>query len=134
MPEPYSYELVGHHGIRVTFTPRGAGAVPAVTYADSTHAEQSFVGTDRVSIIDGPAGELVSVTLQAIPDGDTTDFAFLAPRINLPEGTDHAPVRTIGFTALHRDTIAGPPPSGQIDLYWETALVGCARNGGIHPL
>ena len=134
MSEPYSYELAGHHGVRLTFTPSGAGAVPAVTYADTTHAEQSFVGTDRVSITETPAGELVSVTLDAIPDGDTTDFAFLAPRINLPDGTHHAAVRTIGFTALHRGTFAGPPQSGQIDLYWETALVGCARNGGIHPL
>ena len=134
MPEPYSYEFTGHHGVRVTFTPSGAGAVPAVTYADSAHAEQSFVGTDRVSITESPAGELVSVTLDAIPDGDTTDFAFLPPRINLPGGTNHAPVRTIGLTVLDRGTIAGPPQSGQIDVYRETALVGCARNGRIHPL
>ena len=135
MSKPYTYQLHGHHGVEVSFTPQGVGALPNVTYKDAFTPPMSFHGTDKVDITDTPAGQLVTVTLVTQPDLGTTQFSFLVPRVELPSSDPkRAPVHTVGLKVLHRTSIAPQTLVGQLDLYLETALVGEASDIGPHPL
>lgn len=133
MSQPYTYELSGHHGIEVSFTPLGAGAVPHATYRDLRTAERSFTGPDQVQVDDTQAGKLVTLTLDAPPDADRIEFSFLVPTVNLP-ASKRSPVHTVGLRVHHRSGFAPTTITGQTELYVETPLYGEASDIGIHPL
>jgi len=133
MSHPYTYQLSGHHGVEVSFTPLGAGAVPHATYQDRRTPERSFTGRDQVQVDDTRAGTLVTLTLESVPDEELVEFSFLVPAVNLP-ASKRSPVHTVGLRVQHRTGLAPGTITGQTDLYVETPLVGEASDIGIHPL
>ena len=104
--EPNLYVL-HNYGLQVTLSTSSFAGPPQFTYHDAREARQ-FTG-EEITFEDTVFGRIASVTLTSIPDLGTTTFSLVLPAVNLPAGGAR-PISTIGITAVHRTTIAGPPP------------------------
>jgi len=119
--EPNLYVL-HNYGLQVTLSTSSFAGPPQFTYHDAREARQ-FTG-EEITFEDTVFGRIASVTLTSIPDLGTTTFSLVLPAVNLPAGGAR-PISTIGITAVHRTTIAGPPP-GQSTTVQVTHLTGTA--------
>jgi hypothetical protein len=110
--------------IHVTYSTTSILGGPIFSYRDNT-ISRSFQG-DEIRIQDTDIGQLVTVTVEAIPDLRTVTFSLLLPVVTvLPQSTG-AHVRVPGITATAPTTIAGPPPGPQ-HLYSVVNLRGTAQ-------
>jgi hypothetical protein len=119
--EPNLYVL-HDYVLQVTLATTSFTGQPQLTYNDATQALQ-FTGED-ITFEDTVFGRIASVVLASVPDLGTTTFSLVLPAVNLPSGGAQ-PVSTVGITAVHRTTIAGPPP-GQSTTFQVTQLTGTA--------
>ncbi|HVW64604.1 MAG TPA: hypothetical protein VHB01_06275 [Nitrosospira sp.] len=110
--------------IHVTYSTTSIIGGPIFSYRDN-RISRSFRG-DEIRIQDTDIGQLVTVTLEVIPDQQTVTFSLLLPVVTvLPQSTG-THVRVPGITATAPTTIAGPPPGPQ-HLYNVTNLRGTAQ-------
>lgn len=119
--EPNLYVL-HDYVLQVTLATTSFTGQPQLTYNDATQALQ-FTGED-ITFEDTVFGRIASVVLTSVPDLGTTTFSLVLPAVNLPSGGAQ-PISTVGITAVHRTTIAGPPP-GQSTTLQVTQLTGTA--------
>ena len=121
--EPNLYVLHGQD-LQVTLSTTSLTGQPRMTYHDAAQARQ-FSG-DEITIEVTALGQLATVVLTSIPDLGSTTFSLLLPAVNV-SGRGAQPISTLGITAVHRTTIAGPPP-GQSTTYRAIRLRGTADN------
>ena len=119
--EPNLYVLHGRV-LQVTLATTSLTGPPQLTYNDATQALQ-FTG-EEITFEDTVFGRVASVVLTSVPDLGTTTFSLVLPAVNL-RAAGAQPITTIGITAVHRTTIAGPPP-GQTTTLQVTLLRGTA--------
>jgi hypothetical protein len=110
--------------IHVTYSATSILGGPIFSYRDD-RISRSFRG-DEIRNQDTDIGQLITVTLEAVPDLRTTTFSLILPVVTvLPQSTG-AHVRVPGIKATAPTTIAGPPPGPQ-RLYSIVNLRGTAQ-------
>jgi hypothetical protein len=62
---------------------------------------------EQIRTQENEIGRLVTVTLQAVEDGDSTLLTLLVPRVNLGDMGEQA-IKTIAILTTERWSIAGP--------------------------
>lgn len=110
--------------IHVTYSTTNILGGPVFNYRDS-QINRSFRG-DEICIQDTCLGELVTVTIETIPDLRTVSFTLILPIVTVMFQSTGTFIKVPGITATTPTTIAGPPPGPQ-QLYSTVKLRGTAQ-------
>jgi hypothetical protein len=110
--------------IHVTYTSTSILGGPLLSYRDS-QLSLSFRGKD-IRIQDTEVGQLISVTLESIPDLKTVTFSLILPTVTVMQQSSGTRIKVVGLTTTEPTTIAGPPPGPQ-KLYSAVTLRGTAQ-------
>jgi hypothetical protein len=99
---------------------------PLLTYRDTEH-DLSFSGED-ITRTDTPIGELVTVTLDNVPDAFVRTFTLIVPLIRLQKG-DEVEFAALGVVTTDRSGAFVPPPgpAGVLQSHQVHQLSGVAR-------
>jgi hypothetical protein len=99
---------------------------PQFSYQDG-ELDLSFSGED-IAWEDTPLGEIVTVTLEDVPDAFVRTFTLLVPKTRLFVG-DQAPFDTLGIETIDRSGAFVPPPgpTGVLQIYRSHQLQGAAE-------
>jgi hypothetical protein len=109
------------HYDRITFP-----GPPALSYKDA-QLDLNFTGDD-ITQADSPMGELVTVTIEHVPDAFIRTFTLIVPKIRLCVG-DEVTFDTLGIQTIDRSFAftAPPGPSGVLQTFRSHQLQGTAR-------
>jgi hypothetical protein len=110
--------------IHVTYSSTSILGGPLLSYRDS-QLSLSFRGKD-IRIQDTEVGQLISVTLESIPDLKTVTFSLILPTVTVMQQSSGTRIKVVGLTTTEPTTIAGPPPGPQ-KLYSAVTLRGTAQ-------
>jgi len=112
--------------IAVHYSRSSITGVPLLSYRDTTH-DVNFSG-DQITRTDTPVGELVTVTLDNIPDALVRRFSLLVPVVRLRMG-DEAEFSAVGIETTDRSGAFVPPPgpAGVLQSYRLHQLSGVAQ-------
>jgi hypothetical protein len=112
--------------IAVHYSRSSISGVPLLSYRDTAH-DLNFSG-DEITRADTPVGELVTVTLDDIPDAFIRRFTLLVPVVRLRMG-DEAEFSAVGFETTDRSGAFVPPPgpAGVLQSHRIHELSGVAR-------
>ena len=118
------FEVTGP--VRVTYSRTSIGGMPLVSYQD-TGPGLSFVGREILRLRTS-WGELVTVTIEHVPDAFVRTFTLVVPTIRLVPGKQ-AEFDTAGIETTDRSGAFVPPPgpSGVLQSYRTHQLHGTAR-------
>lgn len=112
--------------LAVHYSRSSFGGVPLLSYRDTEH-DLSFSGAEIVRA-DTPVGELVTVTLDDVPDAFIRRFTLLVPVVRLQMGVE------VEFTALGVETVdrsgafvPSPGPAGVLQSHRVHQLSGVAQ-------
>jgi hypothetical protein len=117
------FELNGNL-IHVTYSSTSILGGPLLSYRDDQRS-LSFKG-DEIRIQNTELGELITVTLESIPDLKTVLFSILLPIVTVMPQSSGTRIKVPGITTTNPTTIAGPPPGPQ-QLYVLVNLRGTAQ-------
>jgi hypothetical protein len=117
------FELNGNL-IHVTYSSTSILGGPLLSYRDDQRS-LSFKG-DEIRIQNTELGELITVTLETIPDLKTVLFSILLPVVTVMPQSSGIRIKVPGITTTNPTTIAGPPPGPQ-QLYSLVNLRGTAQ-------
>jgi hypothetical protein len=109
------------HYDRITFP-----GSPALSYKDA-QLDLNFTGPD-ITQADSPMGELVTVTVEHVPDAFIRTFTLIVPKIRLCVG-DEIAFDTMGIETIDRSGAhtLPPGPTGVLQTYRSHQLQGTAR-------
>lgn len=110
--------------IQVTYSTTNILGGPILSYRDNTRS-LSFRGDD-IRIEGTALGDVVTVTLETIPDLRTVTFSLIVPIVTVMTQSSGTRIKVLGITATAPTTIAGPPP-GPEQLYSAVYLRGAAQ-------
>jgi hypothetical protein len=127
--EPDEFALSSSDGqITIRFSDFGI-VRPQLNYYDQRELEPRFFGPQDIErSSETRFGGLVTVTLEAVADGDQIDLTLLLPAVRLA-GDDDA-VNTIAIRTTTRGSIAPQTLTGQLQNYEVIPLNGRARRVG----
>jgi hypothetical protein len=117
------FELFGS-SIQVSYASTSILGGPILSYRDPQRS-LSFRGAE-IRSQDTELGELITVTLEAIPDLRTITFTLILPIVTVMPQSRGIYIRAPGVTTTSPTTIAGPPPGPQ-KLYSAVNLQGTAQ-------
>ena len=117
------FELFGG-SIQVSYASTSILGGPILSYRDPQR-NLSFRG-EEIRSQDTELGELITVTLEAIPDLRTITFTLILPIVTVMLQSHGIHIRVPGVTTTNPTTIAGPPPGPQ-KLYSVVNLQGTAQ-------
>ena len=112
--------------IHVNYSSSSIAGVPLVSYKDA-ELDLNFQGDD-ITRVETSLGELVTVTLQTVPDDFTRTFTLIVPTIRVPHGGE-AEFDTLGIqTADRSSSFVGPlGTAGVLQTYQVHQLHGNAQ-------
>jgi len=110
--------------IHVTYSTTNILGGPIFNYRDN-QISRSFRG-EEIRIQDTDVGQVITVTLEAIPDLKTVTFSLLLPIVTVMPQSSGIRIKVPGITTTNPTTIAGPPPGPQ-KLYSVVNLRGTAQ-------
>ena len=110
--------------IHVTYSTTSILGGPILSYRDDA-LSRSFNG-EEIDIQQTTLGEVVTVTLETIPDLRTVTFSLIVPVVTVMPQSSGTRIKVLGITATSPTTIAGPPPGPQ-QLYSAVYLRGTAQ-------
>jgi hypothetical protein len=110
--------------IHVTYSTTNILGGPILSYRDNTRS-LSFRGNE-IRIENTDVGEVVTVTLETIPDLRTVTFSLIVPIVTVMTQSSGTRIKVLGITTTAPTTIAGPPPGPQ-QLYSAVYLRGTAQ-------
>ena len=110
--------------IHVTYSTTSILGGPILSYRDDLRS-LSFRGDD-LQIEQTALGEIVTVTLEVVPDLRTVSFSLIVPTVTVMPQSNGARVKVLGVTTTAPTTIAGPPPGPEL-LYSAVYLRGTAQ-------
>ena len=110
--------------IHVTYSTTNILGGPIFSYRDN-QISRSFTGNE-INIQDSNVGQVITVTLETIPDLRTVTFSLILPIVTVMPQSGGAHVLVPGITSTAPTTIAGPPPGPQ-RLYSVVNLKGTAQ-------
>jgi hypothetical protein len=117
------FELSGG-SIHVTYSSTSILGGPILSYRDNQR-NLSFTG-ESIRLLDTELGQLITVTLEAIPDLKTVTFSLLLPIVTVMSQSSGLQIRVPSITTTNPTTIAGPPLGPQ-QLYSVINLRGTAQ-------
>lgn len=117
-----TFELSGK-SIHVSYSSTSFTGVPTFSYRDN-RLSRSFSG-EEIHLQDTEVGQLVTVTLEAVADGDRVTFSLALPTVTLRRDAAIR-IKVPGLTVTNPSTIAGPPPGPQ-KLYSIVNMKGTAQ-------
>lgn len=118
-----SFELSGG-SIVVSYSSTSISGVPLLNYRDN-NINRNFSGQE-ISIQETQLGQLITVTLESIPDLRTVTFTLILPLVNLSNRSETVRIKVPGITTTSRTTIAGPG-TGAEQVYTTVNLRGTAK-------
>lgn len=120
------FEVEGY-GVRITYSKSSITGDPRFSYRDKERS-LDFSGHEiRVEATDA-LGDLVTVTIEEVPDLRTVTVTLLVPEFNLPEDTKQSPFETEAVFTTNHTTIGGPSlVQGQLKSYKSVRLSGTAQ-------
>lgn len=110
--------------IQVTYSITNILGGPILSYRDNTRS-LSFRGNE-IRIENTAVGEVVTVTLETIPDLCTVTFSLIVPIVTVMTQSSGTRIKVLGITTTAPTTIVGPPPGPQ-QLYSAVYLRGTAQ-------
>ena len=110
--------------IHVTYSTTSVIGGPIFSYRDNK-LSLSFRG-EEIRIQDTEVGQVITVTLETIPDLRTVTFSLILPIVTVMPQSTGTCIRVPGITVTAPTTIAGPPPGPQ-QLYSVVNLRGTAQ-------
>ena len=117
------FELSDDH-IQVTYSSSSFAGSPLLNYRDGT-INREF-GGDEIRSVETEIGELLTVTLEQIPDLRTVTFTLILPLVNVLPGSAGTHIQVPGITTTTYTTIAGPV-LGSEKTYSQVNLRGTAQ-------
>jgi hypothetical protein len=117
------FELRGD-SIQVSYSSTNILGGPILSYRDPQRS-LSFRG-EEIRSQDTELGELITVTLEVIPDLRTITFTLILPIVNVIPQSSGIYIQVPGVTTTNITTIAGPPLGPQ-KLYSVVNLQGTAQ-------
>ncbi|MBL8036331.1 MAG: hypothetical protein JSS38_04280 [Nitrospira sp.] len=117
------FELSGGT-IHVTYSTTSILGGPLFSYRDN-HLSLSFSGAE-IHIEETVLGQVVTVTLEAIPDLRTVSFSLIVPAVTVMPQSSGTRIKVLGVRTTAPTTIAGSPPGPQL-LYSAVYLRGTAQ-------
>jgi hypothetical protein len=117
------FELSGDD-IQVTYSSSSFAGSPLFSYRDGSINRQ-FSGQDICSV-KAEIGELLTVTLEQIPDLRTVTFTLILPVVTVLPPSAGIHIQVPGLTTTTHTTIAGPPLGPQ-KTYTQVNLKGTAQ-------
>lgn len=118
--QPNMYEFTGKR-VKITYSTTSIPGEPRLSYRDRTRTLQ-FKG-DEIRVTPTEIGQLVTVTLEVIPDLRVVTLTLLIPAINLQ--SDVVIFKTEAITTTHRTSIGGPAlVKGALQSYSTQTLLG----------
>lgn len=122
---PNLFELKGPC-TEITYSTSSFVGPPQFSYRD--HQRQVNVSGEKIHTLQTEIGELVTVTLEVVPDFLEVTFTLLLPTIQLPAESHEGPIRTEGILTTKRSSIGGPRfIEGQIQTYCIVTIHGTAK-------
>ncbi len=97
--------------IQVTYSTTNILGGPIFSYRNNI-LSRSFRG-EEIRIENTAIGEVVTVTLETIPDLRTVTFSLIVPVVTVMTQSSGTRIRVLGITTTTPTTIAGPPPGPQ---------------------
>lgn len=120
-----TFELQGDR-VHINYSATSINGVPTLSYRDSQR-QLKFSGSD-IRITETEIGQLLTVTIEQIPDLRKVTLTLVLPIVNLPPNTSQRPVQTIAIQTVQRTNIGGPDlVDGQVQSYRTLNLKGTAR-------
>jgi hypothetical protein len=110
--------------IHVTYSSTNILGGPILSYRDH-QVSRSFRGNE-IHIQDSDVGQVITVTLETIPDLRTVTFSLILPIVTVMPQSAGVHIQVPGITSTAPTTIAGPPPGPQ-QLYSVVNLRGTAQ-------
>ena len=112
--------------IHVNYSSSSITGVPLVSYKDA-ELDLNFQGDD-ITRVETSLGELVTVTLQTVPDDFTRTFTLIVPTVRVPHGGE-AEFDTLGIETTDRSSsFVGPlGTAGVLQTYQVHQLHGNAQ-------
>jgi hypothetical protein len=117
------FELSGDD-IQVTYSSSSFAGPPLFSYRDGAMNRQ-FSGKEIRCVL-SEIGELLTVTLEQIPDLRTVTFTLILPVVTVLPASAGAHIQVPGITTTTHTTIAGPP-LGAEKTYSQVNLKGTAQ-------
>src|SRR5262245_4512266 len=117
------FELSGKE-IQVTYSSSSFAGPPLFSYRDGSINRQ-FSGAE-IRSVRTEIGELLTVTLEQIPDLRTVTFTLILPVVTVVPASVGTRIHVPGLTTTTHTTIAGPP-LGQQQTYSPVSLKGTAQ-------
>ena len=113
--------------IRINYSASSITGAPLVSYQDA-ELDLNFQGED-ITRIETSMGELVTVTLQTVPDAFTRTFTLIVPAIRLAAG-EQAEFETLAMETTDRSSaFVGPRgAAGVLQVYRVHQLRGSAQH------
>ncbi len=132
MIEANQYDLTGEAGVHLRYDSTSIDGTPKLSYqgpgmADGQPIDQSFSGGDIYSRV-SEIGQLVTVTLQVNPDGDTLLLSLVVPDFNLTDKAQATECHTYAFLTSNRGGLAPSAITGQLQAYRLLKLDGTAKH------
>ncbi|SFN32607.1 hypothetical protein SAMN05216386_0489 [Nitrosospira briensis] len=100
-----TFELSGK-SIHVTYTSTGISGQPTFSYRDD-RLSRSFSG-EEIRVADTELGQLITVTLEAIPDFKVVTVTLALPVVTVPQANTPIGITVPGITVTNPTTIGGP--------------------------
>jgi hypothetical protein len=112
--------------IVIFYTRSSLAGPPQLSYKDA-ELDLDFSGA-AITQADSPLGELVTVTLQDVPDAFVRTFTLIVPKIRLRMG-DEIPFDTLGIETIDRSGAhtLPPGPTGVLQTSRSHQLQGSAQ-------
>jgi hypothetical protein len=118
-----SFELSGG-SIAVNYSETSFSGVPLLNYGDN-NLKRNFSGQE-IRIQETEIGQLITVTLEQIPDLRTVTFTLILPLVNLSTTSETTRIRVPSITTTTRTTLAGSG-AGAEKTYTTVNLRGTAQ-------
>ena len=121
------FEVEGY-GVRITYSKTSITGDRRFSYSDK-ELSLNFSGDDEIRVEEDTAlGDLVTVTIEEIPDLRTVTVTLLVPQVNLPQDTKQSPFETDAVYTTNHTTIGGPSlAQGQLKSYKTVKVSGIAQ-------
>jgi hypothetical protein len=119
------FEVEGY-GVRITYSKSSFAGGPRFSYRDKERS-LDFSGSEIRVEATGALGDLVTVTIEEVPDLRTVTVTLLVPKVNIPD-TKESPFETEAVFTTNHTTIGGPSlVQGQLKSYKSVRLAGTAQ-------
>ncbi|WP_207714036.1 DUF6174 domain-containing protein [Scytonema sp. UIC 10036] len=117
------FELSGA-SVEVSYSDTSVLGGPRLNYRDN-NINRTFIG-EEIRVQETELGQLITVTLEAIPDLRTVTFTLILPLVKPSTASERVRIQVPGITTTTQTTIAGPGPGAE-KTYTTINLKGTAQ-------